>query len=129
MLALQPNNVIALNNLAYDMAVRQKKPAEAIPLARKALTLANGDPTVLDTVGWIEHLRGNTAEAGRILVQAARGAPRNADVRLHNAIVLAAQGARGAAAAELAEALKLKPALAEQPETQALQAQLRSGQP
>jgi uncharacterized protein (TIGR03790 family) len=130
-LALQPNNVVALNNLAYDMAVRQKKPAEALPLARKALSLSGGDANVLDTVGWIEHLSGNSAEAARILVQAAKGAPRNADVRLHNAVVLAAQGARGAAAAELAEALKLKPTLAEQPETQALQAQLqlRSGQP
>ena len=116
-------------NLAYDMAVRQKKPAEALPLARKALALSKGDAVVLDTVGWIEHLRGNTAEAARLLVQAAKGAPRNADVRLHTAIVLAAQGARGAAAAELAEALKLNPALAQQPETQTLQTQLRSGQP
>ena len=46
-----------------------------------------------------------------MLIQAARGAPGNPEVRLHNAIVLAAQGARGAAEAELAEVLKLNPAL------------------
>jgi uncharacterized protein (TIGR03790 family) len=110
-LVLDPRNVVALNNLAYDMAVREKKPAEAIGMARKALQLAPRDATILDTVAWIEYLLGNTAEASRMLIQAARAAPRNPDVRLHNAIVLAAQGARGAAEAELAEALKLNPAL------------------
>jgi Flp pilus assembly protein TadD len=110
-LVLDPRNVVALNNLAYDMAVREKKPAEAIGMARKALQLAPRDATILDTVAWIEYLLGNTAEASRMLIQAARAAPRNPDVRLHNAIVLAAQGARGAAEAALAEALKLNPAL------------------
>ena len=97
MIALQPTNAIALNNLAYDMAVREKKPAEALPMARKAL-VAPDNATILDTVGWIEFLLGNNAEAARLLVQAAKGAPRNAEVRLHNAMALAAQGARAAAA-------------------------------
>ncbi len=126
--ALQPNNVVALNNLAYDLAVRQKKPNEALPLARKALAGSRGDPTILDTVGWIEYLRGNTAEATRILVQAAKGAPRNAEVRLHSAIALASQGARAAAASELAEALKLDPALEKRPEVAELRGRLQSGQ-
>jgi uncharacterized protein (TIGR03790 family) len=120
-IALQPNNVAALNNLAYDIAVRQKKPAQALPMARKALSLTKGDPVVLDTVGWIEYLLGNNAEAARLLVQAARGAPGNAEVRLHAAIALASQGARGAASAELAEALKLDPALEKRPEVVDLQ--------
>jgi uncharacterized protein (TIGR03790 family) len=123
-IALQPNNVAALNNLAYDMAVRQKKLAEALPMARKALMLSKGDPTVLDTVGWIEYLQGNTAEATRLLVQAAKGAPGNAEVRLHTAFALASQGARGAAAAELAEALKLQPSLGERADVQELKARV-----
>jgi uncharacterized protein (TIGR03790 family) len=107
--ALEPGHVVALNNLAYDLAVRQKKPDQALPMARRALSLARGNATILDTVGWIEYLRGNTAEASRLLVAAAKGAPRNPEVRLHSAIALASQGARGAAAAELAEALRLDP--------------------
>jgi tetratricopeptide (TPR) repeat protein len=110
-LALEPDNIVALNNLAYDMAVRQKKPAEAAGLARKALALSPKNFTIMDTVGWIEFLLGNTAQASRMLAEAAKGAPRNADIRLHNAIVLAAQGARGNAETELAEALKLNPGL------------------
>lgn len=52
-LTLEPRNVVALNNLAYDMAVREKKPAEALGMAQKALSLSPRDATVLDTVGWI----------------------------------------------------------------------------
>jgi uncharacterized protein (TIGR03790 family) len=123
-LALQPNHVIALNNLAYDLAIRQSKPAQAIPLARRALAQAPGDATILDTVGWIEFLLGNTAEASKLLVQAARGAPRNPEIRLHAAFALSAQGARAAAEAELQEAIKLRPALEKQADVQELQAKL-----
>jgi uncharacterized protein (TIGR03790 family) len=123
-LALQPNHIIALNNLAYDLAMRQGKPAQAIPLARRALAQAPREPTILDTVGWVEFLLGNTAEASKLLVQAAQGAPRNPDIRLHAAFALAAQGARAAAEAELQEAIKLRPALEKQADVQELQAKL-----
>jgi uncharacterized protein (TIGR03790 family) len=123
-IALQPAHVTALNNLAYDMAVREKKPAEALPMARKALAAAPDSAIILDTVGWIEFLLGNNAEAARLLVMAAKGAPRNAEVRLHSAMALAAQGARASAAAELAEAIKLDPALEKRQDVQELRARL-----
>jgi uncharacterized protein (TIGR03790 family) len=127
-IAVEPGNMLALNNLAYDMAVREKKPAEALPLARKAQALAPREPTVLDTVGWIEYLLGNTAEAARLLVQAARAVPGNAEIRLHNAFALAAQGARASAETELAEALKLNAAFEKRPDVQELKAKLQAGQ-
>jgi tetratricopeptide (TPR) repeat protein len=123
-LKLEPANAVALNNLAYDIAVREKKPGEALAMARKALSLSPREPTIMDTVGWIEFLIGNTAEANRLLVQAAKGAPANPEVRLHNAIVLQAQGARAAAAAELSEAVKLEPGLEARPEVVELKAKL-----
>ena len=125
--ALQPNNAVALNNLAYDIAVREKKPAEALPMAQRALTLNPREPTILDTVGWIQYLMGNTAEAAKILVQAARGAPGNPEIRLHNAFALAAQGARAAAEAELAETLKLDARLEKRPDVAELKTRLRDG--
>jgi len=127
-IVLQPSNVVALNNLAYDIATREKKPAEALPLARRALALSPREPTVLDTVGWIEYLSGNAAEAAKLLVQASRGAPGNPEIRLHCAMALASQGARAAAEAELAEALKILPGLDKRPEVQELKAKLRQGQ-
>ena len=101
---------------------------EGLPIARKAQALSPREPTILDTVGWIEYLNGNTAEAARLLVQAARGAPGNAEIRLHNAIALASQGARAAAESELAEALKLNPALEKRTDVQELRSKLQSGQ-
>ena len=123
-IALQPTHAVALNNLAYDMAVREKKPAEALPMARKALTSSPDNPTILDTVGWIEFLLGNNAEAARLLVIAAKGAPRNPEIRLHSAMALSAQGARAAAATELAEAIKLDPSLEKRQDVQELRARL-----
>jgi len=123
-LVLQPTNATALNNLAYDMAVREKKVAEALPLARKALALEPGNATILDTVGWIEYLLGNNAEAARLLIQAAKGAPGNAEVRLHSALALAAQGARGAAEAELQEVVRLRPDWSDRDDVVALRKRL-----
>jgi uncharacterized protein (TIGR03790 family) len=123
-LVAQPANVAALNNLAYDLAVRQKKPAEALPLARKALSLSPTSAVIADTVAWIEFLLGNTAEATRLLVLAAKAEPGNPEIRLHSAFALAAQGARAAAAAELAEALKLQPSLGERVDVQELKAKV-----
>jgi Tfp pilus assembly protein PilF len=126
-IALQPAHAVALNNLAYDLAVRQQKFAEALPLARKALSLAPNNFTIMDTVGWIEFLSGNTAEAARLLAQSAKGAPGIAEIRLHNAMALAAQGARGSARAELTEALKLDPSLEKRTDVQELGARLPAG--
>ena len=127
-IALQPNNVIALNNLAYDIANREKKPAEAIVMARKALSLSPREPTILDTVGWIEYLMGNTAEAVKLLVVASRNAPGNPEIRLHAAFALAAQGARAAAETELAATLKLAPAFEKRSDVQELKAKLQAAQ-
>lgn len=128
LIAIQPNNPVALNNLAYDMAVREKKPSEALPLALKALSLAPRDATILDTVGWVQYLVGNTAEAAKLLVQASQGAPGNPDIRLHTAFALASQGARAAAQAELEQALKLAPTFEKRPDVQELKTRLGSTQ-
>jgi uncharacterized protein (TIGR03790 family) len=123
-LQIQPNNVIALNNLAYAMAVRQHMPAEALPLARRAATQAPADPAVLDTLGWILHLTGDDAEAAKVLGQVARLAPNRAEMRLHAAVVFAAVGARAVAERELAAALVLDPAYARSEEVRQVRAQL-----
>jgi len=127
-IAIDANNAVALNNLAYDLAVRERKPADALPLARRAQALSPRDPTVLDTLAWVEYLLGNTAEAARLLVLAARAAPGNPEIRLHNAFALASQGARAAAEGELAEALKLDPSLDKRTDVQELKSKLQSVQ-
>ena len=50
------------------------------------------NPTVLDTLGWIEHLTGNSAMAAKLLAIASRKLPDQPEVRLHTAIAYAATG-------------------------------------
>jgi Flp pilus assembly protein TadD len=58
-LELQPGNIFALNNVAYALAVLKNQPTDALPLAHKAASLAPRNGSILDTLGWIEHLLGN----------------------------------------------------------------------
>lgn len=121
---LQPRNVVALNNLAYALATRHNKLAEALPLAQRALAIAPQNASLLDTVAWIEHLQGNDASAARRIATAVRLAPGNADVRLHAAIINAAAGATAVAKQELQAALKLQPSLETTNEVKQLRARL-----
>jgi uncharacterized protein (TIGR03790 family) len=124
-LAVQPRSVVAMNNLAYALATRSGSLDEALTLATQAQALAPEDGTVLDTLGWIQHLRGNSAEAAPLLRRAAERAPGQPDVRLHAAIVLAGTGALDEARGHLEAALKLKPALADRDDVKQLGERLR----
>jgi tetratricopeptide (TPR) repeat protein len=108
---IQPANVIALNNLAYALAVRKSLPAEAHPFARRAANLAPRAGQVLDTLGWVEHLLGNHDVAANVLQDAVRVAPKDAEIRLHAARAFAAAGRLAQAQAELEEALRIDPGL------------------
>jgi uncharacterized protein (TIGR03790 family) len=124
-LKTNPNNVAALNNLAYNLAVHQDAVAEALPLARRAVAIAPSDGAVLDTLGWIEHLTGNDKEAVRLLEQAVALSPAAPDLRLNAATVYAAIGDLVSAGKELAEALRLDPTLGTNPRVQQLRQQLK----
>jgi len=115
-----PNEFISLNNLAYALAVHKGAPAEALPLALKAYQIAGGAANVADTLGWIQHLLGDEQAAEKLLAPAAKALPGNGSVHLHLAAVYGATGRRAPAAVELAKALELDPALANDPEAKKL---------
>ena len=102
---------LALNNLAYDLAVYRRAPEEALPLARKALTYGADHPELLDTVGWIEHLVGDDQGAMEHLRLAVSRLPANPAVWLHAAIVAATINAKAEAEKYLAAALQMDPTL------------------
>lgn len=124
-LAVQPNNVVVLNNLAYGMAVTEKDLEGALPLAKKAVAGAPNDPTVIDTLAWIEHLRGNDPAAARIMTAALRQGAPGPEIRLHAAIIYAATGAVAAADVQLEEALRLDPSLEKRDDVLVLRARLK----
>jgi uncharacterized protein (TIGR03790 family) len=120
----QPKNAVALNNLAYLLAVRKNAPQEAKPLADEAVRLLPRDPTVADTAGWIAYLLGDYASASKLLARAVSGAPANADIHLHAAFAYAASAAIAASRSELEAALKLDPKLADRDDVKDLRRKL-----
>ena len=100
-----------LNNLAYALAVRKNNVQEALPLAEKAYSLAKGAPNIADTLGWIYYLAGQNEKAVKLLEDAVRSAPKNAEMHLHFAIVSEATGNKLAAEVALQRALEIDPKL------------------
>lgn len=100
-LALHPDNVLALNNLAWSL--RTDNPAQALEYSRKAAGLAPAEPAALDTLAVIAHLNGDQQLAGESIRRALALAPGNPSLRYHEAMIVAAQGDQAAAIATLRE--------------------------
>ena len=57
-LVQEPANVVALNNLAYDLAEYANQSDEALKYAQKASELAPDAPAVQNTLGWVLYRKG-----------------------------------------------------------------------
>jgi Flp pilus assembly protein TadD len=68
--AADPTNVKALNNLAYLLAEANPESSDAVSLAKRASDLVPEDPAVLDTLGWVLFRNGQYASAVRELERA-----------------------------------------------------------
>ena len=124
-LAVSPDNALALNNLAYSLAVHKGQAGEAISLAERAMALTGGkSPEIADTLAWVQHLLGRDREAADILQRIVKSVPGRAEYRLHAAVVFAAVGRLEEAATELREAVRLDPELEKSDEVKALRAKL-----
>ena len=128
-LEIQPNRLEALNNLAYALAVRRNAPAEALPFAQRAAAAAPSNGRVLDTIAWIHHLLGNHDIAAKLLEQAVRREPGDAQIRVHAALVYQAAGQFARARIELDEAARLDSSVESQEEVRRLRIQLASTAP
>jgi putative PEP-CTERM system TPR-repeat lipoprotein len=95
----QPANVVALNNLA--LAYQLSQDTRAADIAAQAYKLANDQPVVMDTFGWILVEQGDTARGLPLLKQASALAPQARDIRYHMAMGLFKAGDKAAARKEL----------------------------
>ena len=62
-LEANPNNILALNNYAYYLALRAVRPARSVELAAKVVALSPGNSNFEDTYAWALHVSGNSEEA------------------------------------------------------------------
>jgi putative PEP-CTERM system TPR-repeat lipoprotein len=88
-LAKQPSNVIALNNLAWVYQQRNEPSARA--MAQKAYLLSPS-PQIADTLGWILTSQGNPAMGLPLLRQAGAQLSSDATVQYHLGVTLKAVG-------------------------------------
>ncbi|MES2760362.1 MAG: XrtA/PEP-CTERM system TPR-repeat protein PrsT [Pseudomonadota bacterium] len=119
----QPDNVIALNNLA--LAYQQSQDARATAVAGQAYKLANDEPVIMDTYGWILVEQGDTARGLPILQRASAKAPQARDIRYHVAMGLFKAGDKAAARKELDVLLAGNMKFAQAEEARALLKQLQ----
>lgn len=123
-LAIDPTNLVALNNLAYTLAVHKNNPVDALSLAETAFLSSNEAPLIADTLGWIHHLLNEDRTAVSLIEQAARALPDNVDVLLHAAVVHATLGDVARASQELDAAIKLDDTVRNRPEAEQARAAL-----
>jgi len=102
-LAQEPDNIIALNNLAWDL--RLDNPAQALAYIRKASNLAPDQPDLLDTLAVIESLNGDHKGAQETIQRALAARPDDVTMRFHQAMIAAALGDKTQAIAALEELL------------------------
>ena len=123
-IAVEPDSVIALNNLAYALAERLKQPKEALGFAERAYRLAPA-VEVADTIGWIHHLLGDDKTALVWIEKALGSSPNNIEMLLHSAAVHVALNEVTKARERLRAAEKLDPKVAERADVKALRARLK----
>jgi len=98
-LKAEPNNVVALNNLAW--LFDEQGDERSIEYARRAYELAPGRPEVMDTYGWALLRSGKLEQALGVLGKAAAAAEGNPDIGFHFASALAESGDKEEALAQL----------------------------
>lgn len=92
-IATHPDDAFALDLAGYLLADGNQRLDVAADYLARARDLAPGDPSVLDSYGWLLFRQHETREAVRVLDHAARLAPREPEILLHLAAAWAADGA------------------------------------
>lgn len=104
-----PDHVGSLNLLGYTLAQTKQRLDDAEKFLTHARDLQPGDPSILDSWGYLLLQRGRSRQAVRALDRAARFSPREPEILVHLAEAWAADGAPRRAGEVLDAAAALKP--------------------
>jgi predicted Zn-dependent protease len=108
-LKIQPDNPVALNNLAYIKAEKGIDLDLAQTMAQRARQKAPNSPEIADTLGWIYIRRNLSEEAVRLFQDLVVKEPTNAKFHYHYGMALYQKGDKPATKVELQKALQDKP--------------------
>ncbi len=125
-LALQPSDPVALNNLAW--IYQERNDPRALAMAQKAYLLAPG-PQAADTLGWIFTKQGNFKMALLLLTQAARNLSTDPAIFYHLAVALNGAGQKDKAVEVLTQLVNIPAEFADKPASSKLLDELGGPKP
>jgi Flp pilus assembly protein TadD len=105
-LGIDPDNVVALNNLAFIEAESGADLDQAMTYAERAKKRDPNNPSVSDTLGYVYYQKNLTQNAVSELKTAVQADPKNSAFRLHLAMALLKQGDKVGAMREAQDALR-----------------------
>jgi len=105
-LAIDPDNPLVLNNLAYMTADTGNNLDQALTYAERAKKRAPDSPDVSDTLGFVYYKKDLNSEALRIFRQLAQEHPQSSTFHLHLAMALLKQGDKQGSKDEANKALQ-----------------------
>ena len=105
-IAAQPENAAALNALGYTLADQTERYKEAEALIRQAYILQPGEPSIIDSMGWVAFRQGRMMEAIEFLRKAWQ-LNKNPEIAAHLGEVLWTVGKRDGALKIWREAMDL----------------------
>jgi tetratricopeptide (TPR) repeat protein len=82
-LAKEPENATALNNLGYFLIERGERLDEALGMIERAVRKEPGNPSYLDSLGWAYFKQGKLSQAEKYLSDAARRNPGSVAIQEH----------------------------------------------
>lgn len=106
-LAQEPNNATALNNLGYFLIERNEKLPEALALIQGAVRAEPSNSSYLDSLGWAYFKLGKLEEAERHLTEAAKRDTSSPTIQEHLGDLYERQGKNSLARAAWQKALTL----------------------
>jgi tetratricopeptide (TPR) repeat protein len=108
-LAIQPEQVVAANNLAFLMVESGQNLDVALSLAQTARRGAPNSPSTADTLAWIYYQKGNYDSARDLLEEAIKAAPNDAAIHYHLGMTYAKLSNSTDAVTHLKKAVALAP--------------------
>jgi len=108
-LFVDPDNVLVLNNYAYNLSVRGVNLSKALAMSKKAIDAEPENASYLDTYGWIYYKLGDYHEAAVYIQKAISKNGSNAVIQDHLGDVYNAMGDFPGALKYWKKALELSP--------------------
>jgi len=109
LLAIQPENALASNNLAYLMLEHGGSPTVALTLAQTARKGLPNLPNSADTLGWAYYYNGAFSAAAPLFEEAAKKVPNNQSYHYHLGLTYEKLGDSTRARAELEKVISISP--------------------